>query len=185
MTWEWVIYYGKYTYYVLINCIKNCVRRQFIQNYLKIFNILLVLDKNLGSHTSWPLAKLLWIRSSVYFLLTVNMRMVDWTLYCFSLNLSMHFRVGFRSPVTSKTKLYVTTVNNSFQPLPVFCWKEHHLRYCIGFELNIVTQSTKILKGIRGHCPRSSATLGKYEKHTHQDALKLHYQRFFALSVCS
>ena len=52
MTWEWVIYYGKHTYYVLINCIKNCVRRQFIQNYLKIFNILLVLDKNLRSHTS-------------------------------------------------------------------------------------------------------------------------------------
>ena len=29
----------------------------------------------------------------------------------------MHFRVGSRSPLAFKTKLYVTTVNNSFQPL--------------------------------------------------------------------
>ena len=26
-----IIYYRKYTYYVRINCIKNCVRKQFIQ----------------------------------------------------------------------------------------------------------------------------------------------------------
>ena len=57
----------------------------------------------------------------------------------------------FRSPVTFKTKLYVTTVNNNFQPLPIFCHKELHLRCCIGLELNIVTWYTKILKGIGGH----------------------------------
>ena len=38
-----------------------------------------------------------------------------------------------------KIKLYVTTVNNSFQPLAVFCQEELHLRCCIGLELNIVT----------------------------------------------
>ena len=38
----------KVTYYVLISCIKNCVRRQFIQNYFKIFNILLIWDENVG-----------------------------------------------------------------------------------------------------------------------------------------
>ena len=51
----------------------------------------------------------------------------------------MHFRVRSRSPVTFKTKLYVTTVNNSFQPLPIFRHKELHLRCCIGLELSIVT----------------------------------------------
>ena len=49
----------------------------------------------------------------------------------------MHFRVRSRNHVTFKTKLYVTTVNNSFQPLPNFCHKELHLRCCIGFGLNI------------------------------------------------
>ena len=43
----------------------------------------------------------------------------------------MDFRVGSSSPVTCKMKLYVTTVNNSFQPLPIFCHKELHLRGCI------------------------------------------------------
>ena len=44
-----------------------------------------------------------------------------------------------RSPVTFKMKLYVTTVNNSFQPLTIFSHKELHLRCHIGPELNIVT----------------------------------------------
>ena len=43
----------------------------------------------------------------------------------------MDFRVGSSSPVTCKMKLYVTTVNNSFQPLPILCHKELHLRGCI------------------------------------------------------
>ena len=52
-----------------------------------------------------------------------------------------------------KTKLYVTTVNNSFQPLPIFRHKELHLRFCVGLELSIVI-STKILKGMGAQTPR-------------------------------
>ena len=65
--------------------------------------------------------------------------MADGIPYCLDFNLSMHFRVRSRSPVTFKTKLYVTTVSNSFQPLPIFRHKELHLRGLIGFELSIVT----------------------------------------------
>ena len=49
-----------------------------------------------------------------------------------------------------KRKLYITTVN-SFQPLPIFCHNEVHLRCHMGLELNIVTWSTKTLKAISGH----------------------------------
>ena len=72
-------------------------------------------------------------------------------LFYLNLNLSMCFRVGSTSPVTFKTKLSITTVNNSFQLCPIFCHKELHLKCCIGLELNIVTWSKKILKGIGGH----------------------------------
>ena len=86
----------------------------------------------------------------------------------------------------SLSRSYVTTVNNSFQPLPIFCHKELHLRCCIGLELNIVTRSTKILKSVGDlfpfRHPWSTATLGKFEKLTLLDALKLHFQTFFALS---
>ena len=61
--------------------------------------------------------------------------MADEILYCLDLNLSMDFRVRSRSPVTCKMKLYVTTVNNSFQPLPIFCHKELHLRGHIRLDL--------------------------------------------------
>ena len=74
----------------------------------------------------------------------------------------MGFRVGFRSPVTYRIKFYVTTVNNSFQPLPIFCHKELHLRCCIKLELNIVTWSIKILKGIRWHPPIIECNLGVF-----------------------
>ena len=57
--------------------------------------------------------------------------MEDRILYCLNLNLSMPFRGGSRSPVTC---LFVTTVNNNFQPLPIFCHKELHLRCCIGLD---------------------------------------------------
>ena len=40
--------------------------------------------------------------------------MVDGTLYCLNQNVSMHFRVGSKSPVTFKTKLCVATVNSIF-----------------------------------------------------------------------
>ena len=59
MAWIGVIYFGKCNYSVLIKCIRHCVRRKFIQNHFKIFSLLLILDKNLGSHTSWLVAKLL------------------------------------------------------------------------------------------------------------------------------
>ena len=36
---------------------------------------------------------------------------------CLNLNLYLHFRVWSRSPISFKTKLYVTTVDNIFQPL--------------------------------------------------------------------
>ena len=74
---------------------------------------------------------------------TVNMQMADGILYCLNLNLSMHFRVGSKSRVT--------TVNKSFLSSPIFVHKELHLRCCIGLELNILTWSTKVLKGIRGN----------------------------------
>ena len=85
----------------------------------------------------------------------------------------MCFRVRSRSHV-SLSQSYVTTFNNSFQPLPIFCHKKLHLRCCIGLELNLVT-SAKILKSIgsifplpmikcnlrkiwKTHCPRYPKT---------------------------
>ena len=38
----------------LINCIRHCVRREFIQikiKFIRIFSFLLIWDENLGSHT--------------------------------------------------------------------------------------------------------------------------------------
>ena len=67
------------------------------------------------------------------------MKMADEILYCLNQNLSMHFRVASRSLVTVKMKDCVATVNNSFQPLPIFCQKELHLRGHIGPGLNILT----------------------------------------------
>ena len=51
MAWVGVIYHGKCNYYVLINCIKHCVRGEFIQNCFKIFSLLLIWDKELGFQT--------------------------------------------------------------------------------------------------------------------------------------
>ena len=45
MAWVGVIYYGKCNYYALINCIRHCVRGEFIQikiKFIKIFNFLLI-----------------------------------------------------------------------------------------------------------------------------------------------
>ena len=50
-----VTYYEKCDYYVLINCIRHCIRRDFIWS-------LLIWDKNLGSNTGSPVAKTLHIR---------------------------------------------------------------------------------------------------------------------------
>ena len=105
--------------------------------------------------------------------------MADGILYCFNLNLSIYLKVRSRSPVTFKMKLYVLTVNNSFQPLaPSFMLHRG--------DLNNVTWSRKTLKGIEGHLPPFlllRAPLGKYEKLTLLDALKIDFQRFFTLSI--
>ena len=50
----------------------------------------------------------------------------------------MHFRVESRTPTTFNRKLYITTVINIFQPLPISCHKEFHIRCYIGLELNIL-----------------------------------------------
>ena len=62
----------------------------------------------------------------------------------------------------------------------LFCVIQLDPRCCIGLEVNIVTLSTKILKGIGGNPPWSIATLIKYETLTLIDAVKTHFQRFFA-----
>ena len=118
-------------------------------------------------------------RCSSVFLLILNMKMADAILHCLNVNLSMHFRVRSRNPAIFNMKLYVTTVNNSFQSWPIFRHKELHLRCWKRLALNIVTWSTKILKGMtHTSTPWSSATLGKYEKHTLLDALKTHLEVF-------
>ena len=95
-----------------------------------------------------------------FFLLFLNMEMTDRMLYCLDLNLSTsYFRVGSRNPVLFKTKLFVTSLSNSFQPICIFCLKELHLRCFIGLELNIVT-SRKIAKSI-GVTPMFGLNLGK------------------------
>ena len=71
--------------------------------------------------------------------------------YDLTLNLSMHFRVRYRSLFTLKMKLFLTTVN-SLHLLASVLHKELHLRCCIVLKLNIV-KSLKILKGIEGHPP--------------------------------
>ena len=98
-----------------------------------------------------------------------------WTCKSWMEYLIALIRVGSRRPVTFKTKLSVLTYNNSFQLLPIFWYKELHIRCFIGFELNIVTWFMKTLKGIRGYSPWSSATLGKYENLIFLDTLKIHF----------
>ena len=94
--------------------------------------------------------------------------MADAILHCVNLNLSMHFRVGSRNPAIFNMKLYRTTVNNSFQSLPIFHHKELHLRCCIGLALNFLTWFTKILEDIWAHsslpAPMIEYSLGKIWK---------------------
>ena len=89
----------------------------------------------------------------------------------------MCFRVGSRSPVTFKTKISVTTIDNIYL-LPIFCKKKLHLRCCMGLVLSAVTRPAKILRGIRRQPPKSSATLRKYKKLTPLDPLKINFHRF-------
>ena len=55
----------------------------------------------------------------------------------------MHFTVGSKSLVMFKVKLYVKSVNSSFQSLPIICHKELLLRCCIELDPNILTWWTK------------------------------------------
>ena len=77
--------------------------------------------------------------------------------YYRTLNLSICFRVGYRSPVIFTMKLFVTTVN-SHHPLANFWRKGLNLAWCIGLEVNIVKWSANILKGIEGHPTMLGAT---------------------------
>ena len=67
---------------------------------------------------------------SSLFTLNISDRLFEW--YLLTLNL-MHFSVRSRCLVTFNTKLYITTVNNSFLPLTIFCHKELHLRCCMAW----------------------------------------------------
>ena len=74
--------------------------------------------------------------------------MADGVLYCLNLNSLIHSRVRSRSPLTFNTKLYVTTVNNTFQPLTFFYHEEFHLRCCIGLEYcNMIQKNSKRHRG--------------------------------------
>ena len=57
----------------------------------------------------------------------------------------MHFRVGSKSPVTFKTKLCVTTVNNTFQPLTIFVTESSTLDFAKAW-IEYWIMITKILK---------------------------------------
>ena len=90
--------------------------------------------------------------------------MRDGILYCLSQNLSMCFRVQSRDPVTFKTKVSGTTVNNSFLPLPIFSHKELHLNVAAKYEnfngywgTPIIECSTgKISKTDSPRCPKNT-----------------------------
>ena len=57
MSWVGIVYCGECNYYVLINSYRYCVRGEFIQNYFKMFNFLLIWDKNLRSPTGLTIEK--------------------------------------------------------------------------------------------------------------------------------
>ena len=52
MVWVGVIYNGKCNYYVLINCNRYFIRKEFIQNDFHSFIFLLIWDNSMGSHTN-------------------------------------------------------------------------------------------------------------------------------------
>ena len=60
IAWIGIVYYVKSDNYVLIKCIRHCARGDFIQYHFKFFSFLLIWDKNLRSHTGWPVAASHW-----------------------------------------------------------------------------------------------------------------------------
>ena len=94
------------------------------------------------------------------------------------LNLNSSFSELYGSPITLNIMLYVTTVNNSYQPLHIFCHKELHFRGHIGLDLNIVTWFKKIPPS----SPYDQVQPWKiWKTHAPRYALKIHFQMFFAL----
>ena len=92
----------------------------------------------------------------------------------------------YRSPVTFKTKLFVTTANH-FQPLPIFVIESSILGPGIGLELNVVTWSTRIMIGFEDHLLPShywKQTWEKNEKLTLLDELVDVFNiKFFAFNI--
>ena len=69
--------------------------------------------------------------------------MADGILYYLKLNRSLHFRVRSRSPLTFKTKLYVTNVSNSIQHLaPSWILHRAWTEYC-----NMIHENSKMYQG--------------------------------------
>ena len=105
------------------------------------------------------------------------------SFYYLSLHLSMLFRVQSRSPVKFKTKLSVTAIINTFLLLYIYRFFLTKSSF-----LDVTTKCcSKIHKNskrywLRGEPLWLSATLGKYQKLTFLDAVKVHFQRFFRLS---
>ena len=99
-------------------------------------------------------------------------------LYCLNLNLAV-FQSRSRSHV-SLSRSYVTAVNSSFQPLPIFCHKELHLRCCIGLKLNInmIHENCKKWWGIFPP-PMIECNLGKIWKTHSRICLKTTFPDFF------
>ena len=80
-------------------------------------------------------------------------------------------------------KLYVTTVNNSFQLLPNFCHKELNRRCCIELRLIIQKNSKRYLGApTPPPPPMIEWNLRKIWKTCSPRCPKIHFQRFFALS---
>ena len=79
-------------------------------------------------------------------------------------------------------ELYVTTVNNSFQSLPIFCHKEIHLAGYIGHDLNILKWSTRILKDIGGDQvhPSENTHIPRCPKNLFPEVLR---SRFFTFNI--
>ena len=105
LVWIGVIYYGKCYYYVLLNCIRHCVRGDFIQNCFKIFNFLLIWHTNLGFHTGGLAGKPLWIVPDIIclkhrFLISSEVIFSSWYLVNW-----YHTRKHFRGKICINSRL--------------------------------------------------------------------------------
>ena len=104
--------------------------------------------------------------------------MRDGILYCLSQNLSMCFRVQSRDPVTFKTKVSGTTVNNSFLPLPIFSHKELHLNVAAKYENFNGYWGTPIIECSTGKISKTNSP--RCPKNTFSEVFRI---KFFAFNV--